>query len=102
MGLKRKDKHIEGCKSVVLGTFSATFYDNLENKVKALSKESGLTFKSFSAMSNYGTSIDRLNPLFNSSVEDAAHAAIGVDISNAEDKIREQQMKQALKALVAY
>jgi hypothetical protein len=102
MALRRKQQHIDSYKSKVLASFAANLTERLENKVREYSKEANKTYKTFSAISNRGAALATINPIWHSAIDEAAHCAIGEDITECEDKTREMQMKQALKALVAY
>ena len=102
MALRRKQRHINSYKSKVLASFAANLLELTENKTREYSKETGKTYKTFSALSNRGTSINKINPIWHSAIDEAAHSAIGEDITECDDKAREIQLKQALKAMVSF
>jgi len=102
MGLRRKQRHINSYKSKVLASFAANLIELTENKTREFSKATGKTYKTFSAISNRGEALSKINPIWHSAIDEAAHTAIGQDITDSDDKAREIQLKQALKAMVSF
>ena len=100
--MRRKDKMISTIDSPVLGAFTINFIEKTEEKVREMARSRNRRWKSLSAATNNGTDMKVLTPIVNSAIKESIYAALGTDISDSENIIREKHLKQVLESFVKF
>ena len=98
--MNRKYQFIAGSDRPVAAALALTFIEVSEEKTREVAHKRGRKYKSLTSAERCGFAQKHLRPAIDQGVLEGLHAAASTDTSNAENRLREEDLKQSIKRLL--
>ena len=92
---------IDETNQPVAASFALTFIQKSEEKTRQAAQARGRTYRNISSANRSGMARKHLVPGINSAIREGLYAAASADLSNSENRLRDEAFQQACRTYLS-
>ena len=92
---------IDETNQPVAASFALTFIQKSEEKTRQAAQARGRTYRNISSANRSGLARKHLVPGINSAIREGLYAAASADLSNSENRLRDEAFQQACRTYLS-